>query len=400
MLSIDSLLNFYESRNDDKEVDNIKKYRRVCKTAAGSNKKKSSKTKKKQKLKIPQRNENIKLTKKTRLKKFLTTLSSYENKKNYNLEKIRFDKFWKEKNSHINTSFSNSKTINGRNTEKNKYKKYVNKSCQDIKPIKIKKKLKIEHSVERDLSIKKKKLSNSLISDEIKKFCEFQETWSKFVNDKKNNIKQKIFEKEQNELNKFFYPYTNSYYNKKKYNQEKTIKQLNRKYELNFIKKKYKQNQVTYVHKPAININKYKNIPPKYNKYSNNNKINKLKSSEENRKDKSFSFKNENNLNIKINNKSSEKNMNNKYKNDINIIEDIIGKKYKEEKKKNSLRYLISKINNKKKLIKENIYYLNLDETTSCDTYINTINYNGRHSFIKQIILETHEIPKKIRNNM
>ena len=386
MLSIDSLLNFYESRNDDKEVDVIKKYRRVCKTTARSNSVKTSKTKKKQKLKIPQRNESVKLTKKEKLKKFLTTISGYENKKNYDLEKIRFDKFWKEKNNHINTSYSNSKTITGRNTEKNKYKKYVNKSCQDIKPKKIKKNLKIENSVERDLNIKNKKLSNSTISDEIKKFCDFQETWSKFVNDKKNNIKQKIFEKEQNELNKFFYPYTNRYYNKKKYNQEKNLEQLNRKYELNFIKKKYKQNQIKYVHKPTININKYKNIPPKYNKYSNN-KINKLKPSEENKKDKSFSFKNETIINI--NNKSSEKNLNNKYKNDIKIGEDIIGKKGKDERKKNSLKYLISKINNKKKLIKENIYYLNVDEATSCDTYINTINYNGRHSFIKHIILET-----------
>lgn len=397
MLSIDSLLNFYESRNDDKEENTIKKYRRVHKTKARSNSVKTSKTKKKRQLKIPLRNENIKLTKKEKLKKFLTTISSYENRKNYDLEKIRFDKFWKEKNSYMNTSFSNSKTINGRNTEKNKYKKYINKSCQDIKPKKIKKNLKIEHSVERDLNIKNKKISNSMISDEIKRFCDFQETWSKFVNDKKNNIKQKIFEKEQNELNKFFYPYTNRYYNKKKYNQEKAIEQLNRKYELNFIKKKYKQNQLTYVHKPAININKYKNIPPKYNKYSNN-KINKLKPSEENRKDKSFSFKNENNINII--NKSKEKNINNKYNNDINIIQDIIGKKYKEEKKKNSLKYLISNINNKKKLIKDNIYYLNIDEATSCDTYINTINYNGRHSFIKQIILETHETPKKRKNNM
>ena len=397
MLSIDSLLNFYESRNDDKEENTIKKYRRVHKTKARSNSVKTSKTKKKRQLKIPLRNENVKLTKKAKLKKFLTTISSYENRKNYDLEKIRFDKFWKEKNSYMNTSFSNSKTINGRNTEKNKYKKYINKSCQDINPKKIKKNLKIEHSVERDLNIKNKKISNSMISDEIKRFCDFQETWSKFVNDKKNNIKQKIFEKEQNELNKFFYPYTNRYYNKKKYNQEKTIEQLNRKYELNFIKKKYKQNQLTYVHKPAININKYKNIPPKYNKYSNN-KINKLKPSEENRKDKSFSFKNENNINII--NKSKEKNINNKYNNDINIIQDIIGKKYKEEKKKNSLKYLISKINNKKKLIKDNIYYLNIDEATSCDTYINTINYNGRHSFIKQIILETHETPKKRKNNM
>ena len=231
-----------------------------------------------------------------------------------------------------------------------------------------------------------------MISDEIKRFCDFQETWSKFVNDKKNNIKQKIFEKEQNELNKFFYPYTNRYYNQKKYNQEKKIDQLNRKYELDFIKKKYKQNQITYVHKPTININKYKNIPPKYNKYPNN-KINKIKKSEENRKDKSFSFKNEKKINI--NNKSIEKKVNNKYKNHLNITEDLVGKKYKENQKKKSLKYLISKINNKKKLVKENIYYLNVNESTSCDTYINKINYHGHHSFIKQIILETNETPKK-----
>ena len=392
MLSIDSLLNFYESRNDDREENNIKKYKRVCKTTARSKSVKTEKTKKKQKLKIPQRNESIKLSKKARLKKFLTTISSYQNKKNYDLEKIRFDKFWKEKTNNKSTSYTTTRAITGRNTEKNKYKKYVNKSARDIKPKIIKNNLKIEQSVERDLSTKSKKYSNTIVSDKIKKFCDFQETWNKFVSDKKNNIKQKIFQKEQNELNKFFYPYTNRYYNQKKYNQEKKIDQLNRKYELDFIKKKYKQNQITYVHKPTININKYKNIPPKYNKYPNN-KINKIKKSEENRKDKSFSFKNEKKINI--NNKSIEKKVDNKYKNHLNNTEDLIGKKYKENQKKKSLKYLISKINNKKKLVKENIYYLNVDESTSCDTYINKINYHGHHSFIKQIILETNETPKK-----
>ena len=60
MLSIDSLLNFYESRNDDKEENTIKKYRRVHKTKARSNSVKTSKTKKKRQLKIPLRNENVK----------------------------------------------------------------------------------------------------------------------------------------------------------------------------------------------------------------------------------------------------------------------------------------------------------------------------------------------------
>ena len=99
--------------------------------------------------------------------------------------------------------------------------------------------------------------------------------------------------------------------------------------------------------------------------------------------------------NINIDNKSKEKSVNNKNKNFTTIIEDI-NKKKKEKKNKNSLKYLISNINNKKRLIKDNIYYLNVNETTSCDTYVNKINFQGRQSFIKKIIMESNEASKYI----
>ena len=392
MLSVDSLIRFYESKDDDIEKNNIKIYKRRYKTTDRKSSIKEENFMKRLKLKIPKRNENVKLPKKIRIKKFLTTVSSFENQKNYNLEKIRFDKFWKEKTYHLNRPLTTSRTKTGRNMEKTKYKKYVNNSVKGVKPKKLKKNLKIEISDEKEKNSENKIInySNVLSLQKIKKFCDFQEIWAKFIDDKKNNIKQKIFQREQNQLNKYFRPYTNRYYNKTKYNKEKAIEQLNRKYELDYLKKKYKQNQITYVHKPVININKYKKILPKYNKYANNNR---MKSSKEKSKEKSLSDRKKKNINI--DNKSKEKSVNNKNKNFTTIIEDI-NKKKKEKKNKNSLKYLISNVNNKKRLIKDNIYYLNVNETTSCDTYVNKINFQGRQSFIKKIIMESNEASKYI----
>jgi len=187
MLSVDSLLRFYESKDDDIEKNNIKIYKRRYKTTDRKSSIKEENFMKRLKLKIPKRNENVKLPKKIRIKKFLTTVSSFENQKNYNLEKIRFDKFWKEKTYHLNRPLTTSRTKTGRNMEKTKYKKYVNNSVKEVKPKKLKKNLKIEISDEKEKNSENKIInySNVLSLQKIKKFCDFQEIWAKFIDDKK-----------------------------------------------------------------------------------------------------------------------------------------------------------------------------------------------------------------------
>ena len=99
-MSLISVINPYESRNNNKSVKNIKNIKKVSKIS---------------KLQIQEIDENIKQPKKIRLNKFLTRLTSNEGKRNYKIELIRFNKFWKEKNSYVEGPFLTSRTITGRN---------------------------------------------------------------------------------------------------------------------------------------------------------------------------------------------------------------------------------------------------------------------------------------------
>ena len=124
--------------------------------------------------------------------------------------------------------------------------------------------LKYNNSIDIDV-IKTKK---SISSERMNKFYENQKKWVKTVDDKKNNKKQEILQINQSLLEQYFHPKTNRNYNKTKYRNEKTLDQLNQKYELDFIKKKYNQNKHIYVYKPKNNNKKYNRISPKYDKYS------------------------------------------------------------------------------------------------------------------------------------
>ena len=64
MLSVDSLIRFYESKDDDIEKNNIKIYKRRYKTTDRKSSIKEENFMKRLKLKIPKRNENVKLPKK------------------------------------------------------------------------------------------------------------------------------------------------------------------------------------------------------------------------------------------------------------------------------------------------------------------------------------------------
>jgi len=367
-MSVYSFNNYNESRNCDKNELDIKDLKKVNKT---------------HKLSVPKRNGDAKIPKKIRINKFLTKVLSYESKRNIELEKIRFNELWKEKNSLIDGTFSTSRTITGRNVHKKKLKKNVNKTYQEINSKPLTEKLKDKNIVNK--SRKSKKVSSA---ERIKKFCEKQEVWTKSVNDKKNNIKQKIFQRNENELNQYFYPKTNRNYDKIKYKYEKTIEQIIQKCEADLLKKTYIQRTNSYIHKPAINNNKYKNISSKYNKYlnnkNNNNKDNYYKKKKDNKEIKK----------LKIDKNKKDSKLIYSSRNKENNFVYNISKDKKQSGNKNLLKFLTTNINNSNaKLNKDNIYYLNVNERASCDKYINKVVYKGHNSIIEQIILDKLENP-------
>ena len=72
--------------------------------------------------------------------------------------------------------------------------------------------------------------------------------------------------------------------------------------------------------------------------------------------------------------------------------------KSKKNKKENILKFLICNINKKQKKNNDNIYYLNVNETTSCETFINKVFYKKQNDFMEDIIIEKIEKPKKEKN--
>ena len=360
-----SFNNYNESRNIDKNVLDIKDLKKVSKT---------------HKLSVPKINGDIKLPKKIRINKFLTKVLMYEGKRNFDLEKIRFNELWKEKNSLNEGPFSTSRTITGRNVHKKTLKKNMNKTYQEINSKPLTEKLGDKNSINNTRRNKK-----AMSSERIKKFWEKQEDWAKAVIDKKNNIKQKIFQRNENELNQYFYPKTNRNYDKIKYKYEKTLEQVLQKCEADLIKKKYIQKTNSYIHKPATNINKYKNISSKYNKYlnKNNNKNNYYKKKKDNNEIKKIKIDKYNNDSKIVYSSRNKKN---------NFIYNV-SKEKKQSYNKKLLKFLTTNINNNSndKSNNENIYYLNVNERTSCDTFINKVVYKGHNSIIEQIILEKLE---------
>ena len=354
MIPFYSTIKYLETRNKDKKRKNIKNLKRECKTSEITS------------IKL---DEKIEKQKKIKLNKFLTKVIGYEGKRNYELEKIRFNNLWKEKKNYIEKPFSTSRTIKERNKNNNKLTKRINTSYQEIKTQKLKEKY--NNSIDIDV-IKTKK---SISSERMNKFYENQKKWVKTVDDKKNNKKQEILQINQNLLEQYFHPKTNRNYNKTKYRNEKTLDQLNQKYELDFIKKKYNQNKHIYVYKPKNNNKKYNRISPKYDKYS-----------------------------IKKVNNNINKNLNPRYKLSMYIEKNTNNKiqKNKSSLKVNNLNLLLKNINNKAQLInKNNIYYINVNEKMSCDTFVNKIIYKRHNSAIDNIIfqnIENSENTKKFIN--
>jgi len=379
MIPFYSTIKYLETRNKNKKINNIKNLKRECKTSEITS------------IKL---DEKIEKQKKIKLNKFLTKVIGYEGKRNYELEKIRFNNLWKEKKNYIEKPFSTWRTIKERNKNNNKLTKRINTSYQEIKTQKLKEKY--NNSIDIDV-IKTKK---SISSERMNKFYENQKKWVKTVADKKNNKKREILQINQNLLEQYFHPKTNRNYNKTKYRNEKTLDQLNQKYELDFIKKKYNQNKHIYVYKPKNNNKKYNRISPKYDKYSIK-KIN-YKNSVVAKKEKFL--KDNKKANIKKVNNNINKNLYPRYKLSMYIENNKNNKiqKIKSPSKVNNLNLLLKNINNKAQLInKNNIYYINVNEKMSCDTFVNKIIYKRHNSAIDNIIfqnIENSENTKKFKN--
>ena len=165
------------------------------------------------------------------------------------------------------------------------------------------------------------------------------------------------------------------------------------KCEKDSVKKTYIQQQNSFIHKPAINYKKYKNISPKYNKYINK-KTNKNNNnnSKNNLNEKKNDYMKKNKINIDKN-KNNSKLFNNSRNNKNDFLYND-QKKKKKSKDRNLLKFLTININNNENNInKDKIYYLNVNETTACDTFINKVIYTGHNSIIEQIILEKIENP-------
>ena len=418
-MSVNEYFNYFNSRNDINGEKEIKKWRKISKTSNP---------------KIPKiKEENIKPHKKIKLKKFLTRIIGYEGKRNLDLEKMRFTKLWKEKNffndgisltnrtlsgrnnNNIIIHFKNKKNINRTfegdkskkirdklNIKNNKYKeidknkhkeieKYKHKEieknkCKEIDKNKGKEKIDKNKYKEKIDKNKKKEKLRTMSNKRMKKFYESQEDWAKYVNDKKDKIKQNILLKNENELNNFFYPQTNRYYNTK-YNYEKTLDEISQKNELDIIKKKFMHRKESYLYKPYINYNKCKNITSIYNysKYKNN----KIQTSKNNEK-----IMNKTDINKKKKTKIKQNlSMQNAKNESVNVNDKSF--KIKKNKKINPLKFLNCNINNKKYINNNNIYYLNINQTTSCDTFLNKIIYKRHNSLIDDMILEKIEKPIK-----
>ena len=212
--------------------------------------------------------------KKINIKKFLSRLKSYDNKKNYNLEQIKIkslllenDLYKKKKNKSRGKKsiFNNNdpfylRTLDTIHKKQDKYKK-IEKS-KDTSRVNS-----CDYS--RQSRNTKRKLRKALSSNEINNFYKSQENWKKNIN-KKINSKSKIIqaekEKKLNLSNSVNFKSRN--FNKK----SNTIyddyiqNQFN-----NNVKKAFLTKIDSIKFKPSINNNmKYKNITPKYTKNVNN----------------------------------------------------------------------------------------------------------------------------------
>lgn len=331
--------------------------------------------------------------KKININNFLKRVLCYEQKKNYNLEKMRFEKLLEEKNSCRDTPNLTSRTIGMDCSYKNN--PFFIKANEIIKKKKKLLELKRNNDTidkaklnQSDYNAKRnmKKCSSSKI---IKNFIIHQEMWQKKVNEKKNS-KSKEIEKQKEDLIKEFShsPMTgrdNKLNKKGKYSREKIVNDLYvRQNKLMKMNKDYLKNKYSFNFKPILNkSNRYRNVSSKYNK-SFNNKINdnshNLTNTKKYNEKKSIGKKSTLDKNIKYS-KIKKRN-----ENDLSIINNKKRNNISMEKK--HLMDLFEKINHKKG-INDKTYYLNINESTPWnECTINDIKYNEKDKEILNMLID------------
>lgn len=331
--------------------------------------------------------------KKININNFLKRVLLYEQKKNYNLEKMRFEKLLEEKNSCRDTPNLTSRTIGMDNSYKNN--PFFIKANEIIKQKKKLLDLKRNNDTidktklnQSDYNVKRnmKKCSSS---EQIKSFIINQEMWQKKVNEKKNS-KSKEIEKQREDLFKEFThsPMTgrdNKLNKKNKYSRKKIVNDLYvRQNKLMKMNKDYLKNKYSINFKPILNnSNRYRNVSSKYNKNFNkkiddkslNLNITKKYDGKKSIGKKSIINKNIKYSKIKKRNENDLSIINNKKRNNISM----------EEK---HLMNLFKKINHKK-CVNDKTYYLNINESTPWNEYtINDIKYNEKDKEILNLLID------------
>ena len=331
--------------------------------------------------------------KKININNFLKRVLCYEQKKNYNLEKMRFEKLLEEKNSCRDTPNLTSRTIGMDCSYKNN--PFFIKANEIIKKKKKLLELKRNNDTidkaklnQSDYNAKRnmKKCSSSKI---IKNFIIHQEMWQKKVNEKKNS-KSKEIEKQKEDLIKEFShsPMTgrdNKLNKKGKYSREKIVNDLYvRQNKLMKMNKDYLKNKYSFNFKPILNkSNRYRNVSSKYNKSFNksiNDNSHHLSNTQKYNEKKSIGKKSTLDKNIKYS-KIKKRN-----ENDLSIINNKKRNNISMEKK--HLMDLFEKINHKKG-INDKTYYLNINESTPWnECTINDIKYNEKDKEILNMLID------------
>ena len=370
-MSSSNLINNYDSRNFNKSII----YKNYISSAQTSREKYKNKPKK------------------ININKFITKVLCYEQKRNLNLEQKRFQKIMEEKSSLSEKPNLNltSRYIPNSNSYQNdpfflKVTEAIKKKKKQFSELNKNNSLEGSKLNNKSEIVNKKNIKRTLSSKQIKTFIRNQEIWQKKINEKKDFKKKELRKLNNDIINSNIHPpKTNRTYReeKNKHNYNELINDLYAQNKAINMKKKYLQDKYSYEFKPKINNNiKYKNISSKYNKNIINykkkkNKYHNLSVDESYLKDKNKKF-NEGVENMKM-----------KYRN-YNNLKNVDNKKINNSMETKHWSDLLETINKNKKT-NDNIYYLNINQSTPWNKYmINNVPYEEKNEEIINMFVDSN----------
>ena len=336
--------------------------------------------------------------KKINIYKFLTKEIFFEQKKNYKIEKRRYEQILREKKYFTEKPFLTARYLGKNKINKGTKEPFLKTVIENIyikrqKFLESKRNNTFEGIKDNNLfKIKNKYKKKKLSKMQLNRFFPKQKINSiKNTNKKefKNNNEKLNKGKNIEEINKKLPKYINK---KAKFNHEKIIYGIYEQKELMNFKMAYLKNKYSYQFKPIINNNKYNNISSKYAIISQN----KLKNNYNfHRNNSQFIYKKSNKRRI-INNSNDLNTLNN-----VDNIRIKKNKYYKNIKSKlnNSeelvhLSYLLKTINRNEdddndKDNKDNTYSININESLPWnENLINNIPYEKKiDEIIKRILI-------------